>query len=119
MTVASAAESAGTSESVLIWTLIGGHIVTLATLAIKSLIDQANRVQDRLDSESKARIILAEGAKREERINAKIDQNTAVNVEAIKVANGHNEKIVALTETVAKSVGDGLRDVHVTLDREK
>jgi transaldolase len=98
MTVASVAESAGTSESVLIWTLIGGHIVTLATLAIKSLIDQANRVQDRLDSESKARIILAEGAKREERINAKIDD---------------------LTETVAKSVGDGLRDVHVTIDREK
>ena len=109
------AESVGTSEKVLIYTLIGGHVVTLVTLAIKAIIDQANRVQDRLDAESKAKIMLAEGAKREQRINAKIEENTQVNLEAIRVANGHNEKIVALTETVAKSVGDGLKDVHATI----
>ena len=111
------AESVGTSEKIIIYTLIGGHVVTLVTLAIKALIDQANRVQDRLDAESKAKIILAEGAKREQRINQKIDENTAVNVEAIRVANGHNEKIANLTEAVAKTVGDGLKDVHVTIDR--
>lgn len=101
------ADSAGTSEKVIIYTLIGGHVVTLVTIAIKAVIDQANRVQDRLDAESKAKIILAEGAKREQRINQKIDENTAVNVEAIRVANGHNEKIASLTETVAKTVGKG------------
>lgn len=113
------ADSAGTSEKVIIYTLIGGHVVTLVTIAIKAIIDQANRVQDRLDAESKAKIILAEGAKREQRINQKIDENTAVNVEAIRVANGHNEKIANLTEAVAKTVGDGLKDVHVTIDRQK
>ena len=100
------AESVGTSEKVLIYTLIGGHVVTLVTLAIKAIIDQANRVQDRLDAESKAKIMLAEGAKREQRINAKIEENTQVNLEAIRVANGHNEKIVALTETVARSTSN-------------
>lgn len=111
------ADAAGTSEKVIIYTLIGGHVVTLVTLAIKALIDQANRVQDRLDAESKAKILLAEGAERERRINAKIDENTAINAEAIRVANGHNEKIVALTETVAKTVGDGLKDMHVTIEK--
>ena len=111
------AEATGSSEKIIIYTLIGGHVVTLVTLAIKAMIDQANRVQDRLDAESKAKILLAEGAKREERINAKIEENTAVNVEAIRVANGHNEKIVALTETVARTVGEGPKEVHVTIDR--
>jgi transaldolase len=107
MTLATVAESAGSSEKLLIYTLIGGHVVTLVTLAIKALIDQANRVQDRLDAESKARMLLAEGARREQRINAKIDENTAVNVEAIRVANGHNEKIAELTQTVARAAEGG------------
>jgi hypothetical protein len=111
------AEAVGTSEKVIIYTLIGGHVVTLVTLAIKAIIDQANRVQDRLDAESKAKILLAEGAERERRITEKINENTAVNVEAIKVANGHNEKIASLTETVARTAGDGLKEVHVTIDR--
>jgi len=112
------AEAVGTSEKIIIYTLVGGHVVTLVTLAVKALIDQANRVQDRLDAESKAKILLAEGANRERRINAKIEENTAVNVEAIRVANGHNEKIATLTEAVARSVGDGLKDVHVTIERQ-
>ena len=98
------AEAVGTTETVIIYTLIGGHVVTLATLAIKAVIDQANRVQDRLDAESKAKILLLEGAKREQRISEKIAENTAVNVEAIRVANGHNEKIASLSEAVAKTI---------------
>lgn len=113
------AESAGTTEKVIIYTLIGGHVVTLATLAIKAVIDQANRVQDRLDAKSKAELLLLEGSRREQRISEKIAENTAVNVEAIRVANGHNEKIASLTEAVAKTVGEGLKDVHVTIDRPR
>ena len=79
------ADAAGTSEKVIIYTLIGGHVVTLVTLAIKAVIDQANRVQDRLDAESKAKILLAEGAERERRINAKIDENTAMNAELLSI----------------------------------
>ena len=113
------AEAVGTSETVIIYPLIGGHVVTLATLAIKAVIDQANRVQDRLDAKSKAELLLLEGSRREQRIKEKIDENTAVNAEAIRVANGHNEKIATLTEAVAKSVGEGLKDVHVTIDRPR
>lgn len=101
MTLAQILADAAQSEKVLIYTLIGGHIVTLVTLLIKALIDQANRVQDRLDAESKAKIILAEGAKREERINAKIDENTIISKEALEVSNGHNAKIKAALQTVA------------------
>ena len=113
------AEATGQSEKVLIYTLIGGHVVTVTTLVVKALIDQANRVQDRLDAESKAKIILAEGAAREARINQKIEENTQINLEAIKTANGHNEKIASLTETVSKTIGEGMQHMHVTIDREK
>jgi len=112
------ADSAGMSEKVIIYTLIAGHVVTLVTLAIKAMIDQANRVQDRLDAESKAKILLAEGAERERRIKEKIDENTRISERAFDAANGHNEKIATLTEAMTRSVGEGMKDIHVTIDRE-
>ncbi len=108
------------SEKVLIYTLIGGHVVTILGLVIKALIDQFNRVQDRLDAESKAKIILAAGAEREKRINEKIDENTKVNTEALQVSNGHNAKLASALETMAdvtKAIENREpKELHVTLD---
>lgn len=94
---------AGQSEKVLIYTLIGGHVVTLLTLVIKALMDQANRVQDRLDAESKAKLLLAEGAAREKRIQEAIADNTAMNKEALEVSNGHNAKMASALTTVEEA----------------
>lgn len=95
------------------------------------------REQDRLDSESKARIlqeevinqaklIAAEGARRESRILDKIDENTAMNAEQIKISNGHKEDIkaaVQTTTTLAKAISDktGMdipQEIHVTIDQK-
>ena len=93
---------AAQSEKVLIYTLIGGHVATILGLIIKAAIDQANRVQDRLDAESKARLLLAEGAAREKRIQDSIADNTRINAEALEVSNGHNAKIKATLEAVSE-----------------
>lgn len=111
---------ASPSEKVLLWTLVlsavGGFLTSVVSL-IKSQMDRvqarkdkeaearasaAAREQDRLDAESKARIALQEGARREQRLAAKIDENTGYNKLAIETANGHNEKIKAAVETVAE-----------------
>lgn len=95
------AETASQSEKVLIWTLILTSVGGFVTSIIALIKGQLDRVQDRLDAESKAKILLEAGQKREERINAKIDENTEVNKTALEVSNGHNAKIKAALETVA------------------
>jgi hypothetical protein len=96
------------------------------------------REQDRLDAESKARIlqaevinqarlIAAEGAKRESRIVEKIDENTAMNAEQIKISNGHKEDIktaVRTAETLAKAISQktGIevpQEIHVTVEQKQ
>lgn len=117
---------AAQSEKVLIYTLIGGHVVTLGTLLIKAIIDQANRVQDRLDAKAKADLLMAEGAAREKRLQEAIAENTTINKEALEVSNGHNAKMATALTTVAEAtkaiVESSPKEVHVTLeakDKEK
>ncbi len=85
----------------------------LATIIAKVFADWITRVQDRLLAESKAKIILdelkaqeirvrIEAVLRESRIVSKIDENTAVNVEQIRISNGFNEKIKSAVESVAE-----------------
>lgn len=123
MTLANILAESGQSEKVLIYTLIGGHIVTLVVMLIKALIDQANRVQDRLDAESKAKIILAAGADREARIRADIEANTKVNETALEVSNGHTAKLTSALATMAdvtKAIEGGApKEIHVTVDGGK
>lgn len=95
------------------------------------------REQDRLDAESKARIIQAEvvnqakliaaaGAERETRIVEKIDENTAMNAEQIKISNGHKEDIktavrttAALAEAIAGKTGADIpQEIHVTVEQK-
>lgn len=92
------------SEKLLLWTLIltsAGSFVTALFALIKGQLD---RVQDRLDAESKAKLILAAGANREKRINEKIEENTKISKEAFEAANGHNEKIAKATELAQKAI---------------
>lgn len=99
---AEVSQQAQASEKILIYTLIGGHVVTLVTLAIKALIDQANRIQDRLDAREKAEALLREGAEREKRLQHSIAENTRISERAFEAANGHNQKISEVVETVAR-----------------
>jgi hypothetical protein len=149
------ADSSSPSERVMIWTLIltsaGGLATSLFSL-IKGQMDRTQarkdkesedhaaaelrehqakaaaelREQDRLDAESKARIILLEGSRREQRLAAKIDENTEVSKQAFEAANGHNEKIAAVVQTVAevakvaKGIAEtGPKEIHVTVDNAK
>lgn len=41
----------------------------------------------------------------------KIDENTAVNVEALNVANGHNEKIAVVTEIATQAAAASLETI--------
>lgn len=84
---------ASSSEKVLIWTLVTTNVIQFLVIVVKAIVDQVNRVQDRLDAESKARIILQEGKAREERLAAKIDENTEVSKAAFREANGVNAKL--------------------------
>jgi hypothetical protein len=87
--------------------------VSLVTIVAKVIADWINRRQDRLDKESAAAIVLSElkaqelrvklaAAEREERIVAKIDENTEVSKSALDKANGTNEKIKNAMETVVE-----------------
>lgn len=129
---------ASQSEKVLIWTLIltsGGSLVTAIIGLIKGQMDRVQtrkdkqadaeaaaslREQDRLDARAKAELLLFEGARREQRLAAKIDENTAVSQRAFETANGHNEKIKAAVETVAevaKVIAEtSPKEVHITVD---
>ena len=135
------AESGSQSEKVLIWTLIlssAGSLVASVIGTVKYLIDRkadqekqaradaqviALREQDRLDAKAKAELLLMEGARREMRLAAKIDENTEVSKQAFQAANGHNEKIKVAVETVAevaKVIAQApAKEIHVTVDREK
>jgi hypothetical protein len=135
------AESGSQSEMVLIWTLVlssAGSFVASVIGLVKYLIDRradrdkqtradalvvALREQDRLDAKVKAELLLLEGAAREQRLAAKIDESTAVSEKAFQVANGHNEKIKVAVETVAevaKVIAQApAKEIHVTVDREK
>lgn len=105
------------SEKVLLWTLIITNAVTLGTLIIKGVLDVVNRMQDRLDAESKARIQLAEGAAREQRLAEKIAENTQISKQAFETANGHNEKIAKATELAAKAIETATaKEVHATVE---
>jgi Tfp pilus assembly major pilin PilA len=42
---------------------------------------------------------------------AKINENTAVNVEALSVANGHNEKIAKVTEIATETAAASLETI--------
>lgn len=140
-TILTLAENGSQSEKVLIWTLVlssAGSLVASVVGLVKYLIDRRSdrekqesadamvvilREQDRLDAKTKAEILLFEGAAREKRLAAKIDENTAVSKEAFKTANGHNEKIKAAVETVAEVAkviaASPPREIHVTVDQEK
>ena len=129
---------ASQSEKVLIWTLIltsAGSLVTAIIGLIKGQMDRVQtrkdkqadaeaaaslREQDRLDARAKAELLLFEGARREQRLAAKIDENTAVSQRAFETANGHNEKIKAAVETVAevaKVIAEtSPKEVHITVD---
>jgi hypothetical protein len=113
LSLLSIAESGSQSESVLIVTLIAGHVVTIVGLIVKAFVDQSNRKQDRLDAELKSKLLHEEvaasarlaadkGAEREGRIVAKIAENTDFNKLAIETANGHNTKIKNAVESVAE-----------------
>ncbi len=129
------------SEKVLIWTLVLsslGSLVASGIGLVKYLIDRKGdqrkqeqadarivmlREQDRLDAKNKAEILLLEGARREQRLAAKIDENTEVSKAAFEAANGHNEKIKNAVETVAV-VAKALaatepKEIHVTVDGGK
>ncbi|MCW1885539.1 hypothetical protein OKA04_12435 [Luteolibacter flavescens] len=107
------ADTSGHSEKVLIYTLIGGHVVTLVTLIVKAIIDQMNRVQDRLDKQ----LALTEGRQRETRLVAKIDENTKISKEAFVAANGHNEKIATAVELAQKAMETAAtKEVHATVE---
>lgn len=112
LAILSIAETAQ-SETVLIVTLIAGHVFTILGLIVKAFIDHSNREQDRLDAALKAKLIreevaasaelaAAKGAERAERIVAKIDENTEVSMRAFDAANGYNEKIKQAVESVAE-----------------
>ncbi len=110
------------SEKVLLWTLILSSIGSLVASVIglaKYLIDRrsdedkqeradrqmlALREQDRLDAKAKAEILLLEGARREKRLAAKIDENTAVSKEAFKEANGIKAEVAATKKEIAEAV---------------
>jgi hypothetical protein len=135
------AENGTQSEKVLLWTLVlssGGSFFASIIGLVKYLVDRrgdrekqkqlddmeiALREQDRLDAKNKAELLLLEGALRERRLSAKIDENTEVSKEAFKAANGHNEKIKAAVECVAevaKVIAQSPpREIHVTVDQEK
>jgi len=141
LAIISIAEASSQSEKVLIWTLIlssAGSLVASVIGTVKYLIDRradqkkqeradaqviALREQDRLDAKVKAELLLMEGARREQRLAAKIDESTAVSEKAFQVANGHNEKIKVAVETVAevaKVIAQApTKEIHVTVDREK
>lgn len=141
LAIISIAEASSQSEKVLIWTLIlssAGSLVASVIGTVKYLIDRradqkkqeradaqviALREQDRLDAKVKAELLLMEGARREQRLAAKIDESTAVSEKAFLVANGHNEKIKVAVETVAevaKVIAQApAKEIHVTVDREK
>lgn len=135
------AENGSQNEKVLIWTLVlssAGSFVASVIGLVKYLIDRrsdrekqkqadameiARREQDRLDAKTKAELLLLEGARREERLTRKIDENTQVSKQAFITANGHNEKIKVAVETVAEVAKviakTPPREIHVTVDQEK
>jgi len=141
LAIISIAEASSQSEKVLIWTLIlssAGSLVASVIGTVKYLIDRradqkkqeradaqviALREQDRLDAKAKAELLLMEGAAREQRLAAKIDENTEVSKQAFQAANGHNEKIKMAVETVAevaKVIAQAPpKEIHVTVDHEK
>lgn len=135
------AETSSQSERVLIWTLIltsAGSLVTAIIGLIKGQMDKVQarrdreqaayeaaelREQDRLDAESQSKILLAQGALREQRLAAKIDENTSISKQAFEAANGHNEKIALVVETVAEAAkvisAAPPRELHVTVDEHR
>lgn len=108
---------AAQSDSILLWTLILTSIGSLVT-GVLALIKQALsdkqtiklREQDRLDAEAKAKLILIEGAKREQRLSKQIADNTALtkegiqkSTEALDAANNVNSKIEQHAEHTRKA----------------
>lgn len=89
------------SETIMLWTLILTSVGSFVTAIIALVKGQMDRWQDREDAKAKAALLLAEGAAREQRINAKIDANTRISEAALEVSNGHNQKIKSALETVA------------------
>src|SRR6478736_9226319 len=82
---------ASQSDKVLIWTLIltsaGSMAAGVMALIKQHLSDRQTiklREQDRLDAEAKAKLILAEGARREERLSKQIADNTALTKQGIQ-----------------------------------
>lgn len=120
------ADASSQSETVLLWTLVlsslGGLVTGILSLVKGYLSDKQAlemRNQDRLDNESKAKLLLATveakereaqvaAMQREKRIVAKIDENTEVSKTAFREANGikaelasHAADVKVATETIA------------------
>lgn len=94
------------------WTFVVGQVVIIAGMIIKAFVDHGNRVQDRLDRESAVKLQLAEGERRKVEIVAATDKTHAMSSEALRVANGHNEKIKHTMEAV-KEIVNAPREVIV------
>jgi hypothetical protein len=67
----------------------------------------AKELHDRLEFESRARIEEAQKVKKKldeahDDLAKRVDDNTRVSIDAFAEANGHNRKLVSLTETVAQ-----------------
>jgi predicted histidine transporter YuiF (NhaC family) len=105
----------------VLYTLVITNVVMVLGLIIKAVVDYVNRVQDRLDRESNAKIAAALGEKRKDEILASTEAARKESADALKVANGHNEKIAQLTaqqnlprEVIIVNPQD--KPVHVTKD---
>lgn len=115
------------------WILLATQAVIAFGMLIKAWVDANNRVQDRLDAESKAKILAAgleevknKGREREERIVKQVAVVEAKADAAYEAGNGNQVKFAAvtarleehskalLTPTEVTVVNDAKHPVHVT-----
>jgi len=109
------------SSKFVLYSLVVTNIVVVVGMVIKAIVDWGNRVQDRLDRESNAKIAAALGEQRKNEILASTEAARKESANALKVANGHNEKIAQLAaqqnlprEVIVVNPQD--KPVHVTKD---